>query len=130
MTTLRRSQRASLVARAAALVAVHYANGRNKIKISTRKGIPHHPGCVALSRIYINVSAMAISVVVTKIRYFGTYIRYLPTNPTSHHCDNIPANPSWCTDIFRYHFRISTSSSTVELVYSVRILSDDTSQKL
>ena len=27
---------------------------------------------------------------VTKIRYFGTYIRYLPTNPTSHHCDNIP----------------------------------------
>ena len=53
---------------------------------------------------------------VTKIRYFGTYLRYLPTNPTSHHCDNIPANPSWITDIFRYHFRISTSSSTVELV--------------
>ena len=58
---------------------------------------------------------------VTKIRYFGTYIRYLPTNPTSHHCDNIPANPSWITDIFRYHLMISTSSSTVELVYSVRI---------
>ena len=52
----------------------------------------------------------------TKIGYFGTYLRYLPTNPTSHHCDNIPANPSWITDIFRYHFRISTSSSTVELV--------------
>ena len=48
--------------------------------------------------------------------------RYLPTNPTSHHCDNIPANPSWITDIFRYHFRISTSSSTVELVYFIRIL--------
>ena len=41
MTTLQHSQRASLVARAAALVAVHYANGRNKIKISNRKGIPH-----------------------------------------------------------------------------------------
>ena len=47
-----------------------------------------------------------------KIRYFGTYIRYLPTN------------------IFRYHFRISTSSFTVELVYSVRIFFDKTSQKL
>jgi hypothetical protein len=41
MTTLRHSQRAYLVARAAALVAVHYANGRNKIKISNCKGIPY-----------------------------------------------------------------------------------------
>ena len=48
---------------------------------------------------------------VTKIRYFGTYIRYLPNN------------------IFRYHFRISTSSSTVELVYSIRIFFE-TSLKL
>jgi hypothetical protein len=31
-----------------------------------------------------------------KIGYFGTYLRYLPTNPTSHPCDNIPANPSEC----------------------------------
>ena len=61
-------------------------------------------------------AATALPPSVTKIRYFGTYLRYLPTNPTSHHCDNIPANPSWITDIFRYHFRISTSSSTVELV--------------
>ncbi len=36
---------------------------------------------------------------VTKIEYFGTYLRYLPTNPTSHRCDNIPANPSWIPDI-------------------------------
>ncbi len=30
---------------------------------------------------------------VTKIEYFGTYLRYLPTNPMSPHCDNFPANP-------------------------------------
>ena len=36
---------------------------------------------------------------VTKIGYFGTYIWYLPTNPTSRHCDNIPASPSWIIDI-------------------------------
>jgi hypothetical protein len=30
---------------------------------------------------------------VTKIEYFGTYLRYLPTNSTSPHCDNFPANP-------------------------------------
>ncbi len=30
---------------------------------------------------------------VTKIEYFGTYLRYLPTNPTSPHCDNFPTNP-------------------------------------
>jgi hypothetical protein len=24
---------------------------------------------------------------VTKLEYFGTYLRYLPTNPTSRHCD-------------------------------------------
>ena len=41
MTTLWRSKRASLVVRAAALVAFHYANGRNKIKISNYKGIPN-----------------------------------------------------------------------------------------
>ena len=64
---------------------------------------------------------------VMKIEYFGTYLRYLPTNPTSHRCDNIPANPSWIPDISRYHFRISTSSSTVELVHSITILFDDTS---
>jgi hypothetical protein len=52
----------------------------------------------------------------TKIGYFGTYLRYLPTNPTSRHCDNIPANPSWIIDFYQYHFRHSTSSSTVELV--------------
>ncbi len=40
--------------------------------------------------------------VVTKIGYFGTYLRYLPTNPTSRHCDNIPANPSWIIDISRF----------------------------
>ena len=28
-----------------------------------------------------------------KIEYFGTYIRYLPTNPTSPHCDTFPTNP-------------------------------------
>jgi len=60
---------------------------------------------------------------VTKIGYFGTYIRYLPNSPMSLQL--------WLTtDIFRYLFRISTSSSTVELVYFVRILFDDTSQKL
>ena len=58
-----------------------------------------------------------LQAIVTKIGYFGTYLRYLPTNPTSHRCDNIPANPSWIPDIFRYLFRISTSSSTVELLY-------------
>ncbi len=36
---------------------------------------------------------------VTKLGYFGTYLRYLPTSPTSRHCDNIPANPSWINDI-------------------------------
>ena len=51
---------------------------------------------------------------VTKIGYFGTYLRYLPTNPTSRHCDNIPANPSWIVDISQYHSGHSTSSSTVE----------------
>ncbi len=30
---------------------------------------------------------------VTKIEYFGIYLRYLLTNPTSPHCDNFPANP-------------------------------------
>ncbi len=30
---------------------------------------------------------------VTIIRDFGTYLRYLPTSPMSHHCDNIPATP-------------------------------------
>ncbi len=25
---------------------------------------------------------------VTKLEYFGTYLRYLPTNPTSQHCDS------------------------------------------
>jgi hypothetical protein len=29
---------------------------------------------------------------VTKIGYFGTYIWYLPTNPTSPHCDTFPTN--------------------------------------
>ena len=53
---------------------------------------------------------------VTKIGYFGTYLQYLPTNPMSRLCDNIPANPSWITDVSRYHFRHSTSSSTVELL--------------
>ena len=53
---------------------------------------------------------------VTKIEYFGTYLRYVPTNPTSRHCDNIPANPSWIIDISRYHLGHSTSSSTVGLV--------------
>jgi len=67
---------------------------------------------------------------VTKIGYFSTYIWYLPTNPTPRHCDNIPASLSWIIDISRYHFRISNSSSTVELVCFVRILFDDTSQKL
>jgi hypothetical protein len=32
-------------------------------------------------------------------RVLGTYLRYLPTSPTSRHCDNIPANPSWIKDI-------------------------------
>jgi hypothetical protein len=58
--------------------------------------------------------------------YIATCLRYLPTSPTSRHCDNIPANPVWIADIFRCHFRISTSSSTVELVYSV----SDNSQNL
>jgi hypothetical protein len=31
--------------------------------------------------------------IVTKIEYFGTYIRYLPTNPTSPHYDTFPTNP-------------------------------------
>ncbi len=30
---------------------------------------------------------------VTKIEYFGTYLRYLSTNPMSPHCDNFPTNP-------------------------------------
>ncbi len=25
---------------------------------------------------------------VTKLEYFGTYLRYLPTNPMSQHCDS------------------------------------------
>ena len=45
-----------------------------------------------------------------KIRYFGAYIRYLPTSPMS-------LQLGLTTDIFRYLFRISTSSFTVELVY-------------
>ncbi len=53
---------------------------------------------------------------VTKLGYFGTYLRYFPTSPTSRHCDNIPANPSWIIDISRYHLGHSTSSFAVELV--------------
>ncbi len=44
------------------------------------------------------VSAAAVAVAatrwrVTKIEYFGTYLRYLPTNPTSPYCDTFPTNP-------------------------------------
>ena len=98
--------------------------------------IPSSPRCPqtlsspAAARLFHSSRWLVVASSVTIIRYFGTYLRYLPTSPMSHHCDNIPANPSWITDIFRYHFRHSTSSSTVELVYSVRILFDDTSQKL
>ena len=42
---------------------------------------------------------------VTKIEYFGTYIRYLPTNPTSPHCDTSPTNP-----------RFQMTPNTAELV--------------
>ena len=36
---------------------------------------------------------------ITLPRYFGPYLRYLPTSPTSQHCDSFPANPSWLNDI-------------------------------
>ncbi len=36
---------------------------------------------------------------ITLPRYFGAYLRYLPTSPTSQHCDSFPANPSWIDDI-------------------------------
>jgi len=66
----------------------------------------------------------------TKNCYENRVLWYLHTvltfqshvNPTSRHCDIIPANPSWIPDISRYHFRTATSSSSVELVYSIRIL--------
>ena len=52
-----------------------------------------------------------------KFEYFNTYLWYLPTSPISQHCHNITANHSWISDIPWYHFRHSTSSSIVELVW-------------
>ena len=54
--------------------------------------------------------------VVPKFEYFDTYLRYLPTSPMPmpQHCDNIPANHNWISDIPQYQFSHSTSSSIVE----------------
>ena len=43
---------------------------------------------------------------VTKFGYLGTYLRYLPTSPTSHHCDNFPTRHSWITDFSLCHLDI------------------------
>ncbi len=32
---------------------------------------------------------------VVYLKYFGTYLGYLPSNPISQHSDTFPANPSW-----------------------------------
>jgi hypothetical protein len=39
----------------------------------------------------------------TYLEYFGTYLGYLLTNPTSQHSDTSPANSSWIPDIPRHH---------------------------
>ncbi len=55
---------------------------------------PLPPPAIRLSFVADQLPSRSRRWPVTKIGYFGTYIRYLPTNPTSRHCDNIPANPS------------------------------------
>ena len=64
------------------------------------------------NRIYCHISGWVTKIGYTLVLTYGTY---LPV-PCHNHCDNIPAHPSWMIEISRYHFRHSTSSSTVELV--------------
>ena len=62
-----------------------------------------------------------------KFRYFGAYLRYLPTSPTSRHCDNIPANPSWINVIplqshgviLTFHIIIYCRISIILLVFGL-----------